>query len=304
MPVPIVIPMAWRAPRAAPTHHSPSTAQLASLSSAAGRLSRSRMIWRSGRLTQPRFGREQHDAALGVERAGRARRRRPTISAPGMLLPGLRRCTRSASATSRSTTSLAPASAWVGSLASACSALPSSATHPDDEVGPADINAEDESHDDPPLPRPWPPPPPRSRPAARACSDDGPAGRPAGPCAEQGRQASPACPSARLRGAAGAEAHARAPWARRSRPCGVPTAVARCSGAESLVTSSRARSISAADARRLKRARGARRPGPAPRRSIAAASAASSLPPTYDHDRPVERGRELRGSRATAWCPR
>ena len=68
----MVMPMALRVPRAAPIHHSPSTAQLASLS-------------RRGRKAQPlvddlaqrqidpaQIRGEQHDAALGVERTRRS----------------------------------------------------------------------------------------------------------------------------------------------------------------------------------------------------------------------------------------
>ena len=88
MPVPMVMPMACRAPRAAPTHHSPSTAQLASLSSAAGRPRRSWMIWRSGMLTQPRFGVSSTMPRLVSSGPG-APTPTPRISAPGTSRRGL-----------------------------------------------------------------------------------------------------------------------------------------------------------------------------------------------------------------------
>ena len=53
----------------------------------------------------------------------------PRISAPGASRR-VATMARSASSTSRSTTSVAPASAWVGSLAAASTVLPSSATLP------------------------------------------------------------------------------------------------------------------------------------------------------------------------------
>src|SRR6266566_779448 len=56
IPVPSVNPMTYFAPRAAPRHHSPKIAQLASLSSVAGRLSPSLTRSRSGMFVQPRFG--------------------------------------------------------------------------------------------------------------------------------------------------------------------------------------------------------------------------------------------------------
>ena len=72
MPVPIVIPTTLRPPRAAPCHHSPSVAQFASLSSVAGRFTRSAISSRSGKSFHPRFGVTMHDALLAVERARRA----------------------------------------------------------------------------------------------------------------------------------------------------------------------------------------------------------------------------------------
>src|SRR5881409_4173817 len=54
--VPIVSPTTWLAPRAAPRHHSPKIAQLASLSSVAGIPSAPATRSRSGKLTQPRLG--------------------------------------------------------------------------------------------------------------------------------------------------------------------------------------------------------------------------------------------------------
>ena len=56
MPVPIVIPITLLAPFAAPSHHSPNVAQLASLSIRTGRRARSWMASRSGKLVHPRFG--------------------------------------------------------------------------------------------------------------------------------------------------------------------------------------------------------------------------------------------------------
>ena len=104
-----------------------------------------------------------------------------------------------------------------------------------------------------------------------------PSGQTAGPWAEQGRQRRPACPSARLRASVG------------PKPCsgtvgpkiattGVPTAVARCNGAESLVTSVRARPITAAEARRPS-APAALHARPGAAATISSASGASSRPP-------------------------
>ena len=75
-------------------------------------------------------GREQHDAALGVERAGRADADAEDLGAAAPRA-GWSAMARSASPTSRSTTSSAPASGCVGSLAEArACAEPSSATLP------------------------------------------------------------------------------------------------------------------------------------------------------------------------------
>src|SRR5207245_8987676 len=56
IPVPIVRPTTWFAPRAAPRHHSPKMAQFASLSRVAGSPSACTTRSRSGKLVQPRFG--------------------------------------------------------------------------------------------------------------------------------------------------------------------------------------------------------------------------------------------------------
>ena len=300
MPVPMVMPMACRAPRAAPTHHSPSTAQLASLSSAAGSPSRSWMIWRSGMFTQPRLGVSSTMPRLVSSGPG-APTPTPRISAPGTsrLVSAM---ARSASATSRSTTSLAPASAWVGSLAVASTLRAVLGHAADHEVGPTDVNAQYESHAAPPrLPRP-PPPPRPTRPTTPSCSDGGPAGRPAarGPSRDDSR-----APDARPPGRARPRARSRMPGP--SGPnmatTGVPTAVARCSGAESLVTSTAA----PADQRRRRA-----QPQSAPprciarpaRRGITVAASARVLAAAHDHHRPCRAPRPARRSRASAWCPR
>src|SRR4051812_1550054 len=128
MPVPMVMPIALRVPRAAPIHHSPRTAQLASLSRAAGSPRRSWMIWRSGRLTQPRLGVSNTMPRLVSSGPG-APTPTPMMSAP-LTSCRVRSMVRWARVMSRSSTSLWPASAWVGSLSSAWSAEPSSATLP------------------------------------------------------------------------------------------------------------------------------------------------------------------------------
>src|SRR5437773_9906749 len=56
MPVPIVNPTTWSEPRAAPRHHSPKMAQLASLSSVAGRSSARASRSRNGKFVHPRLG--------------------------------------------------------------------------------------------------------------------------------------------------------------------------------------------------------------------------------------------------------
>ena len=56
MPVPIVMPMTLLAPRAAPSHHSPNVAQLASLSMRTGNRVRSAITSRSGKFVHPRLG--------------------------------------------------------------------------------------------------------------------------------------------------------------------------------------------------------------------------------------------------------
>ena len=111
-------------------------------------------------------GREQHDAALGVERARRADADAEDLRA-GQLPAGLARCTRSASATSRSTTSLG-ARLGVGRLGREAVQRAAVLGHAaDDEVGSADVNAEDESHGAPPRPPPDRRLRPRSRPELR-----------------------------------------------------------------------------------------------------------------------------------------
>ena len=57
---------------------------------------------------------------------------------------------RSARPTRRSSTSFAPASAWVGSLRGGEHARTVLGHAADDEVGPADVNAQNESHEFPP----------------------------------------------------------------------------------------------------------------------------------------------------------
>ena len=302
MPVPMVMPMAFRAPRAAPTHHSPSTAQLASLSSAAGRPSRSWMIWRSGMLTQPRFGVSSTMPLLvssgpGAPTPRRGSRRRAPRAGSG-------RWRARASATSRSTHvrrrrpprgSARCRGAW--------SAQPSSATLPDDEVGPADVNAEDESHA-------APPPPTTQLTAAAATRLD-----------RQLPHAAVMTQRTHLRPVRGAGAAGEAGVLRRQAPrprgpkpnagtvgpkiatTGVPTAVARCSGAESLVTSTarpldqRRRGPEAERARRAQRA--ARRRGDDRRRPARASSG-----PADHHDRARRARPPARRSTASAWCPR
>ena len=76
-----------------------------------------------------------------------------------------------------------------------------------------------------------------------------PSGQPAGPCGEQGRQAeSGVLRSPHRRGPSGPKPNAGTVGPKIA-TTGVPDAAARCSGAESLVTSTAARSMSAADAR-------------------------------------------------------
>ncbi len=82
---------------------------------------------------------------------------------------------------------------------------------------------------------------------------------------------------------------------------GVPTAVARCSGAESFVTSTAARWMSAAEARRRELARRAHRP--ARRGRDDRISQRPILRATNDHARPVEPGGQHGVVRPTLRAP-
>ena len=107
------------------------------------------MICRSGRFTQPRLG-VSSTTPLLVSSGPGAPTPTPRISAPGS---SRRVCAmqRSASVMSRSTTSLC-AGLRVGRLArervQGAAVLGHASHH---QVGPADVNAEDESHGAPPL---------------------------------------------------------------------------------------------------------------------------------------------------------
>ena len=141
----------------------------------------------------------------------------------------------------------------------------------------------------------------RLRPTARACSGDDPAGnlRPVA-----------------IAGTAGERRvlDDRVPRRRGPNPksgtvgpkiatVGVPIADARCSGAESLVTSTAARADQLRRCEERERARGARTRVRTPRRRIWSASAASSRPPTTTTHRRVERRARARHSTATASSP-
>ena len=197
MPVPMVMPIACRAPRAAP--HPP----LAEHGAVGVVVERGRQaergrgsIARSGKFTQPRFGVSSTMPLLRVERARARRRPTPRNSAPGT---SRRVCVDGAlrpAPTSRSTTASAPASG-AGRLARERRAArePSSATLPTTRLVPPmsmprtyrtrcasavdEMAATAARH--------------RRRPTAPACSGDGPAGRPAGPCGSRDGSASPAC---------------------------------------------------------------------------------------------------------------
>ena len=130
-----------------------------------------------------------------------------------------------------------------------------------------------------------------------------PSGQTGGPCWEQGRQAQRldldhACP-ARPRGPK-PNAGTVGP---KIATIGVPDAAARCSGAESLVTRTRAPRISAADWRRSRAAGGVARPGRARRSRSAARQRGRPGPPTRTSRR-QRQPRASSGIRASAWCPR
>src|SRR5512146_835682 len=125
MPVPMVNPTTCFAPRAAPRHHSPNTAQLASLSSVPGRSSAPATRSRNGLLTQPRFGVSNTTPVF-------------VLSGPGepMPTPATSRPRPAAaidarvSSTIRPTTASGPSSGFVGSDSTPRISDPSSATVP------------------------------------------------------------------------------------------------------------------------------------------------------------------------------
>ena len=144
MPVPIVMPTACRAPFAAPIHHSPSTAQLASLSSAACRSSPADTRSRSGMLVQPRLGVSSTTPRLRSSGPG-APTPTPAISTVGSVAR-VSAMDRRASVSRRSITLSAPGSG-LGRLAHQSvqrrAVLGDTA---DDEIGAADVDAHDVSH--------------------------------------------------------------------------------------------------------------------------------------------------------------
>src|SRR6059058_3490066 len=136
IPVPIVSPTTWFAPRAAPRHHSPKIAQLASLSSVAGRPSAFPSRSRNGKFVQPRFGVRSTMPVFVLSGPGE-----PTPT-PAISLP--RPCSMDARAsfTIRSITASAPCSEMVG--ADEPQQLGAVLGHrADDDVGTADVNSDD-----------------------------------------------------------------------------------------------------------------------------------------------------------------
>ena len=130
IPVPIVMPTTLRPPRAAPSHHSPTVAQFASLSSVAGKPRRDVMRSRSGKSRHPRFG------ATTTNPFSRS-------SGPGAPMPIPRksfrvtpvslivsRITPSITPTIRSTTPSAPSSGCVATLRMPVVCVPSSLSAP------------------------------------------------------------------------------------------------------------------------------------------------------------------------------
>ncbi|OLB12605.1 MAG: hypothetical protein AUH07_07685 [Gemmatimonadetes bacterium 13_2_20CM_70_9] len=124
IPVPIVSPTTWLAPRAAPRHHSPKIAQLASLSSVAGIPSAPATRSRSGKLTQPRLGVSSTTPVVVSSGPG------DPIPSPAISLPRAAAIEARASFMMRLSTPSAPCSGSVGSETRPSTSEPSSATVP------------------------------------------------------------------------------------------------------------------------------------------------------------------------------
>ena len=126
--VPMVTPRACRAPRAAPCHHSPRMAQLASLSRVAGYPSASAIRCRSGRSTQARFG-VRNTTPVEVSSGPGAPMPTPMTSASGCF-DRVSSMTVLAMIASRARTPSGPSSERVGWLSTVPRPEPSSRTAP------------------------------------------------------------------------------------------------------------------------------------------------------------------------------
>src|SRR5437773_5206779 len=124
IPGPIVSPTTWFEPRAAPRHHSPKIAQLASLSSVAGKPSVCPSRSRNGKFVHPRLGVGSTMPVFVLSGPGEP------IPTPAIFLPRACSMDARASFTIRSITASAPCSEMVGAETSPTSSEPSSATVP------------------------------------------------------------------------------------------------------------------------------------------------------------------------------
>src|SRR6266567_1640472 len=124
IPVPIVSPTTWSVPRAAPRHHSPKMAQLASLSSVAGSPNACVSRSRSGKLVHPRLGVSSTTPVFVFNGPG------DPMPTPAISLPRAAAIDARVSFTMRVNTASAPCSEKVGSDTRPNSSEPSSATVP------------------------------------------------------------------------------------------------------------------------------------------------------------------------------